>query len=110
MINNIRAIETEYAAFFEEIKNKIRAAQLAAAVGTNQTLTKLYFDIGKSILEKEREKSWGSKVIASMAESLRKEFPGSTGYSLTNLFRMKKFAATYEEREMAPFYLYTVGS
>lgn len=87
---------TEYLKTVEVIKQEIRAAQYRAAVHVNTELTMLYYSIGTVINE---HKAWGNKFIENLAADIRREFPGSKGYSVRNLKYMAKFAQTYSDQE-----------
>ena len=87
---------TEYLKTVEEVKQEIRAAQYRAAVHVNTELTMLYYSIGTVINE---HKAWGNKFIENLAADIRREFPGSKGYSVRNLKYMAKFAQTYPDLE-----------
>lgn len=50
------------------------------------------------IIEKQKEPSWGDKLIGALA--LRKHFPDTQGFSRSNLHTMKKFAEAYETFEI----------
>lgn len=42
-----------------EIKKKVKSAQLKAAVAVNKELIQLYWEIGSSIIEKQKGSEWG---------------------------------------------------
>ena len=86
----------EYLATVEQIKQEIKAAQYHASVQVNTELVMLYHSIGVVINE---HKAWGNKFIENLATDIRREFPGSKGYSVRNLKYMAKFAQTYPDRE-----------
>ena len=50
-----------YKEFLEEIKTKIREAQIRASLSVNKELVLLYWSIGKSILDKQALQGWGFK-------------------------------------------------
>jgi hypothetical protein len=52
-------IDKTYAVFLESIAAEIGKAKVAVARLVNTELTKLYWNIGKIILEKQQEKGWG---------------------------------------------------
>ena len=60
----------------------------------------LYWDIGKSISEKQNEFSWGSKIVEQIAKDLNRELPKTNGFSRTNLFAMRKFYLFYKDSEV----------
>ena len=88
---------TEYSKFIKSLKAKIRSAQIKAAVVVNSELVKLYWEIGKEIVEKQEQEGWGSKALEKVAKDLQNEFPGIEGFSRSNIFRMKAFFIAYEK-------------
>lgn len=80
--------------FIAGIKQKVRAAQYEALKSVNVQLIKLYWEIGKSITEKQFE-SWGKAVVPELSRELQKEFPGLSGFSVTNLWLMAQFYTEY---------------
>ncbi|MFI0436026.1 MAG: DUF1016 N-terminal domain-containing protein [Parachlamydiaceae bacterium] len=58
---------------------------------------KLYWDIGKDIVEKQDQEGWGSKILEKVAQDLQNEFPSVEGFSRRNMFRMKSFYQAYEK-------------
>ena len=64
-----------YFNWIQDIKFRIRSAQLKASVAVNTEMIRLYWDIGKSIVEKQTAHSWGSKVVEQMAKDLKNELP-----------------------------------
>ncbi|MDR1973546.1 MAG: DUF1016 N-terminal domain-containing protein [Bacteroidales bacterium] len=80
--------------FIAQIKQKVRQAQYDALRTVNLQLINLYWEIGKSITEKQIE-SWGKAVVPTLSMELQKEFPGIGGFSVTNLWLMAQFYAEY---------------
>jgi predicted nuclease of restriction endonuclease-like (RecB) superfamily len=85
----------EYARTFAEIKKHVQEAQVKAALAANKELIKLYWYIGKTIVEKQKESSWGSSIIEQLAKDLQNTFPGIGGFSRANIFRMRVFFLSY---------------
>jgi len=95
--------DQSYTNFLEEIKEKIYQSQYRALQAVNTELINLYWELGKSIIEKQKQYGWGKSVVESLAKDLQKEFPGTRGYSSSNLWRMKSFYQEYYENEkLAP--------
>jgi predicted nuclease of restriction endonuclease-like (RecB) superfamily len=88
-------MEQEYWKWIQELKQKIRSAQLSASLAVSAEMILLYWDIGKSIVEKQAQFAWGSKIVEQMAKDLKREISDSNGYSRTNLFAMRKFYLFY---------------
>ncbi len=85
-----------YKAFLSELKEKIHQAQYAAMKQVNTTLLKLYWEIGKSILEKQKEHGWGKSIVETLSKDLQNEFPSVQGYSSRNLWYMRNFYDQYK--------------
>jgi predicted nuclease of restriction endonuclease-like (RecB) superfamily len=95
-----------YDEFLRNLKQRIRTAQVRAVFAVNRELILLYWQIGRGILERQREAGWGAKVIERLAADLHREFPGMTGFSRTNLLYMRAFAEAWPEE---PFVQQVVG-
>ena len=88
-------LDINYKNWITSLKDKIRSAQIKAALSVNEQMIMLYWDIGKSIIEKQQEHNWGSKIVEQMAIDLKRELPDTNGFSRTNLFAMRKFYLFY---------------
>lgn len=64
-----------YDDFFRSLKERIRSAQVKAALAVNRELVLLYWQIGREILQRQQEEGWGAKVIDRLAQDLKMEFP-----------------------------------
>jgi predicted nuclease of restriction endonuclease-like (RecB) superfamily len=85
----------DYMMMFNDIKKDIQTSRVRAALSVNKELTMLYWRIGKSILEKQQELGWGSKVIEQLSEDLKHTFPDMKGFSIRNLKYMQAFCLAY---------------
>lgn len=88
-------VSDEYVVLLGEIKQRIRSGQYEALKAVNKELISLYWDIGKSIVERQEGETWGKSVVKRLADDLQAEFPGIGGFSSQNLWRMKQFYQTY---------------
>ena len=88
-----------YATLLKDIKERVHAAQVRAALAVNRELTLLYWSIGQDILGRQRTEGWGTKVIERLAKDLGAEFPGVEGFSSRNLKYMRAFAEAWPEKE-----------
>ncbi len=66
---------SEYYRWIDKIKAKIHSTRTKIALSANSELLRLYWDIGKEIVEKQSKSDWGSKIIEKMAVDLKHEFP-----------------------------------
>lgn len=90
---------SEYKEFISYIKDKVRSSQTTALRAVNKELIDLYWDIGLSIVKKQEEQGWGKSVVEILAHELLLEFPGTSGFSVANLWRMRNFYLAYQENE-----------
>jgi predicted nuclease of restriction endonuclease-like (RecB) superfamily len=86
-----------YDVFLKDLKERIRTAQIKAAVAVNAGLIQLYWDIGQQILRRQQQEGWGANVINRLAADLHHAFPDMKGFSPRNLGYMKAFAAAYPD-------------
>jgi predicted nuclease of restriction endonuclease-like (RecB) superfamily len=98
MTKELSNIGGDYDALLRSLKDRIRTAQIQAALAVNQELVLLYWQIGREILSQQQQQGWGAKVIDKLAKDLRKEFPDIKGFSLRNLKYMRAFAEAYPEK------------
>jgi len=84
-----------YFNLLRDIKDKIRSAQIKAAVSVNKELLNLYWEIGRSIVQEQNKSKWGDSVIKLLADDLKREFPDLKGFSRTNLFNIRKWYLFY---------------
>ena len=87
--------QNEYETWTDFIARKIQHAQTNAVLKVNTELLMLYWEIGNSIIEKQKQNGWGSKVIELLADDLSKSFPRNSGFSVRNLKYMRAFAEAY---------------
>ena len=84
-----------YPVLLGEIKTRIRKAQYEALKEVNKELIALYWDIGEMIVERQHGQTWGQAVVKQLAKDLQADFPGMSGLSASNLWRIKLFYETY---------------
>ena len=81
----------------------MKAAQYEALKSVNRELIALYWDIGGIIVARQLSADWGLSVVEQLAGDLQKEFPGVSGFSASNLWRMRNFYTTYaSDKKLAP--------
>lgn len=88
-----------YNEILENLKITIRQTQFKTMVSVNRELISLYWQIGKTILIKQNEHGWGSKIIDKLSKDLSTEFSQMKGFSSRNLKYMRKFAEIYPDFE-----------
>jgi predicted nuclease of restriction endonuclease-like (RecB) superfamily len=95
--------KSQYGRLLADIKERVRTAQYEALRAVNKELVALYWDIGRMIVERQDEGSWGKSVVQMLATDLQAEFPGVAGFSAANLWRIRGFYEEYASSEkLAP--------
>lgn len=97
LLNNEAYLKVRNAAY-----DYIRKAQYSAVIGTNYALIKRNLKIGELIISKSE---WGNRFIDNLAQDIKSEFPGTTGFSVRNLKYMKKFAIAFTEDDIDEYSL-----
>jgi len=92
-------LKKDYKTFLAEVKERIRQAQYEALKAVNKELIQLYWDIGKMIVERQKQHNWGKSIVENLAQDLQKEFPGMRGLSQRNLWYMRNFFLNYKENK-----------
>ena len=60
----------------------------------------LYWDIGRSILKKQKNEGRSAKIIDRLSADLAEAFPDMRGFSPRNLKYMRAFAAAWPEKSI----------
>jgi len=69
-------------------------------LAANSAMVLVYWDIGRTILEKQQQQGWGAKIIDRLSHDLKSAFPDMSGFSPRNLMFMRSFALAYPESEI----------
>jgi predicted nuclease of restriction endonuclease-like (RecB) superfamily len=83
--------DSNYKDWLLSLKNKVRSAQLKAAVKVNEELLQLYWDLGADIVNRQSQYSWGDGFITQLSKDLTSEFPDMKGFSKRNLELMRQW-------------------
>ena len=96
----VGTMPVDYAAWLADLKARIHRERLRVVLASNAVMVLLYWDIGRSILDKQANQGWGSRVIDRLAADLRDAFPEMKGFSPRNLKYMRAFAAAWPDRSI----------
>jgi predicted nuclease of restriction endonuclease-like (RecB) superfamily len=99
----------EYGNLLVEVKQRIRSAQYEALKAVNKELIALYWDIGKMIVTRQQGATWGKSVVEQLAKDLQNEFPGISGFSTRNIWRMRDFYLAYNTGDFLPPLVAEIG-
>ena len=95
-------IDTEYANWIAEVKHRYRSAQVKAAVRVNAEKLLFNWQLGRDLVQKKAEERWGAGVVEQVSLDLQKEFPDADGFSVRNLWYMKRWYSFYVEQSSSP--------
>jgi predicted nuclease of restriction endonuclease-like (RecB) superfamily len=91
------AISSGFPKLLEEVKSRIRQAQIRSVLSVNAELTRLDWDIGRLIDARQQTAGYGAGVIPRLARKLRSDLPGLQGFSERNIKLMVPFAREYPD-------------
>lgn len=95
VMNNDIISGEDYRRFIVELKSRVQAAQIKAAVTVNRELMLLYWDLGKMLTERLAASGWGEAVLADVSRDLSSNFPNQKGFSRRNLYRIRQWYGFY---------------
>ena len=85
-----------YDGFLQDLKDRIRTAQLRAALFVNRKLVL----VRRDILTRQENEGWGAKIIDRRSDDLTKAFPEMRGFRARNLKYIRAFAEAYPDKEL----------
>jgi predicted nuclease of restriction endonuclease-like (RecB) superfamily len=91
------ALPPGYVEMLEDLKARVLTAQLKAAVAVNREMIRLYWDIGRLIVERQEREGWGKGIVDRLARDIQQAFPGLQGFSPRNVWRMRAFYLAYSK-------------
>lgn len=94
-------LDPEYMNFLTGIKDRLKKAQIRAALAANSELIKFYWELGNELIEKQKSYKWGDYFLTQFSHDMRTEFPQMQGFSKRNLEHMRRFATLYSDTEFA---------
>ncbi len=90
-------LDENYHAFLSGVKDRLKSAQIRAALSANSELVKFYWDLGSELIEKQKTFKWGDHFLEQFSKDMRQAVPGMQGFSVTTLKRMRLFAKKFPE-------------
>ena len=94
------SLPADYGSVLDALKDRIRSERLRVTLAANSAMVLLYWDMGNSILERQRQQGWGARVIDRLSHDLTTAFPDMSGLSPRNLKYMRKFAEVWPDRQI----------
>ncbi len=87
--------DKNYVKWLSDLKKRFHIAQLKAAVKVNTEMLKFYWSLGEDICEKQKQYKWGANFMKRLSLDLRAEFPKAEGFSVVNLYYIKRWFVFY---------------
>lgn len=88
-------LASSYFSWLKDLKTRIRQSQLKAAVSVNTELLNLYWNLGKEIVEKQKNCRWDDSILRQISQDLMSEFPEMKGFSYRNINYIKNWFCFY---------------
>lgn len=95
--------DDDYKIALKRIIQTIEIAQVRTVMAANSQFLWAYWNIGKELLERSSNNAWGAKVIESLSNDIRKQYPTIKGFSSRNLLYMRQFAECYPVNTIIAF-------
>ena len=89
------SLDVNYKGFLQNIKDRLKTAQIRAALAANTELVRFYWQLGNDLIAQQKKYAWGENFLEQFSHDLRNAFPAMQGFSVTNLKRMRLFAKVY---------------
>lgn len=99
MNTEIIPFDPEYKTLIKDLKKKVYSARMRAVLAANTEQIRLYWEIGKDIIEQQKKTQWGVKLLEQISIDLTNSFPDMKGWSVRNLERMRQLARLYPGRQ-----------
>lgn len=99
---DVLSLDKNYKNFLSGIKERLKTAQIKAALAANTELIKFYWELGSELIERQKAHEWGDHFLEQFSHDMRQEFPEMQGFSVRNLQRMRQFAQLYPDLLITP--------
>jgi predicted nuclease of restriction endonuclease-like (RecB) superfamily len=84
-----------YSELLSELEAAVRNAQSRVVRAANRAVIRLFWDIGRGIVQREEFESWGGGLVDSICGDLQARHPRTTTFSAENVHRMRRFFLAY---------------
>jgi predicted nuclease of restriction endonuclease-like (RecB) superfamily len=97
--NNPMSSMAFYSNLLNDIKTRIRQAQVKATLSANAEMIAMYWDVGRMIHKRQQQEGWSASIIPRLSRDLKNELPEVKGFSERNLGRMLAFFRNHQTIE-----------
>ena len=84
---------------FVLLLQRYRSAQVKAVIKVNAEKLQFNWLLGRDLVRKKAEERWGSGVVEQLSLDMQRDFPDADGFSVSNLWFMKKWYCFYTQKE-----------
>jgi len=95
MMSDTPLYSPDYTTKLHTLKSLIQFARISTARSANRELLLLYWDMGYGIVEKQLALGRGMSVMERLSADLQVESRGLKGFSVNNLWLMRKLYIEY---------------
>lgn len=88
-------LDSDYIQWIHDIKERFRGAQIKATVKVNSEQLLFNWQLGRDLVLRKSEEKWGQGIVEQLSLDLQHEFPDVKGFSVRNLWNMKKWYSFY---------------
>ncbi len=94
-MSNLIHINKEYRLWIQSLSQRFRRSQIKASVKVNQEMLRYYWELGRDIVARDAENSYGKGFYANLSQDLRNAIPNTEGFSETSIRYAKRFYELY---------------
>ena len=94
-----KTLEQDYQKLLSSVIKRVEESKRKAITTANRLLIELYWFIGETIVNLQEKSKWGDGVVEKLSNDLRIKYPENNGFSVRNLWNMKRFLDTYKDNE-----------
>ncbi len=88
-------LNSDYVKWICDVKQRFRNTQIKAAVKVNSEQLLFNWQMGRDLVVRKAEDTWGVGIVEQVSLDLQREFPLTKGFSARNLWNMKKWYFFY---------------
>lgn len=94
-MSNLIHVSKEYQQWIQELSKRFRRSQIKASVKVNREMLAFYWELGREIVARNAENTYGKGFYANLSQDLRHAIPDADGFSETSVRYAKRFYELY---------------
>ena len=98
-------LDSAYVKWICDVKQRFRNMQIKAAVKVNSEQLLFNWQMGRDLVVRKAEDTWGTGIVEQVSLDLQNEFPLTIGFSARNLWSMKKWYSFYSSSSESEYLL-----